>query len=180
MRLRQLILWILPSLFLVACEKSAPSKESATSSSDKEASSPHRKGTLAKSSECLACHQDSFEAWQGSHHQLAHRDTGGALDLDPFADISLQLGHAKWTFTGGAEDPRIEWQDTLDTEAASINEQPPMAIGLEPLVQYLLDTGDGRYQVPDMAWDPVKKEWFSIYGDQDRRPKEWGHWTQRG
>ena len=37
-----------------------------------------------------------------------------------------------------------------------------MAIGLTPLVQYLLATGDGRYQVPDMAWDPEKKEWFSI------------------
>ena len=55
-----------------------------------------------------------------------------------------------------------------------------MAIGHTPLVQYLLAAGDGRYQVPDQAWDPQGKEWFSIYGDQDRNPDEWGHWSQRG
>jgi len=55
-----------------------------------------------------------------------------------------------------------------------------MAIGVDPLVQYLLHTGDGRYQVPDLAWDPAKKEWFSIYGDDQRSPHEWGHWTERG
>lgn len=136
--------------------------------------------TLAESAKCLACHQDAHESWMGSHHQLAHRDTGDEVDAEAFADRELTVGDAHWTFTGGAENPKIHWDDKQDTEAEPIDAEPPMAIGYTPLVQYLLDKGDGRYQVPDMAWDPVKKEWFSIYDDQNRRPDEWGHWTQRG
>lgn len=182
MRVRFWLL-IFPIFALTGCDdpSAKPAESVEESAKPSSPSAPQKSpGPLAKSSECLACHKDSFEAWQGSHHQLAHRDTGGTLDLEPFADISLTVGHAQWKFTGGAEDPRIEWSDTLDPEAGPITGQPPMAIGLDPLVQYLLDTGDGRYQVPDLAWDPAKKEWFSIYGDQDRRPQEWGHWTQRG
>jgi len=55
-----------------------------------------------------------------------------------------------------------------------------MAIGYRPLIQYVLDFGKGRYQVPDAAWDPIKQEWFSMFGTDQRQPQEWGHWTQRG
>ena len=134
----------------------------------------------AKSSECLECHQKAAEEWQGSHHALAHRDTGLPGDHPAFAGQKLKVGDAEWTFSGGAEAPRIEWKDGVDTKAKPVDTKPPMAIGYEPLVQYLADVGKGRYQVPDMAWDPAKEEWFSIYGDQNRRPHEWGHWTQRG
>ncbi len=136
--------------------------------------------TLAESSKCLACHQDAHEKWMGSHHQLAHRDTGTAEDADAFAGQEITMGDAHWIFKGGAENPQIHWDDKQATDVEPVDESPPMAIGYTPLVQYLLSKGDGRYQVPDMAWDPINKEWFSIYDDQNRRPEEWGHWTQRG
>jgi hypothetical protein len=28
--------------------------------------------------------------------------------------------------------------------------------------------------------DPHKNEWFNVYGNEDRKPGEWGHWTGRG
>jgi len=185
MRVRFLPFLTLPVFFFGACEKTPEATGQSSSPADSSESvtppsTPAHTGVLAKSSECIACHQDSLKEWQNSHHALAHRDTGDELDLEPFAELALEVGHAKWKFTGGKDNPKIEWEDTLDTEAKAIAGQPPMAIGLTPLVQYLLDTGKGRYQVPDLAWDPAEKEWFSIYGDQDRRPNEWGHWTQRG
>lgn len=141
---------------------------------------PSPGGTFAKSSECSVCHEDAHKQWEHSHHALAHRDTGGPLDVEPFADIDLTLDDAVWKFSGGKDKPRIAWSDKVATNVAAIDQTPPMAIGFDPLVQYILDIGDGRFQVPDMAWDTEKKEWFSIYGDQNRRPHEWGHWTRRG
>ena len=33
---------------------------------------------------------------------------------------------------------------------------------------------------PGLAFDPHRQEWFDIYGNEDRKPGEWGHWTGRG
>lgn len=37
-----------------------------------------------------------------------------------------------------------------------------------------------RQQVLELCYDPAKHEWFNVYGDEDRQPGEWGHWTGRG
>lgn len=38
----------------------------------------------------------------------------------------------------------------------------------------------GRQQVLELCYDPAKHEWFNVYGAEDRKPGEWGHWTGRG
>ena len=53
------------------------------------------------------------------------------------------------------------------------------AIGVEPLVQYLVNGADGGLQVLENAYDPVQEVWFNVFGD-DRQPGEWGHWSGRG
>lgn len=162
-------------LLVVGCGKDEP--ETAAASPTVQPLDPAR---LARSSECLECHREAHESWSGSHHALAHRNTGTPMDAEAFAGHTATHGEASWHFTGGAGKPAIAWQDPRAEGAAPIEEHPPMAIGHTPLVQYLLAAGDGRYQVPDMAWDPAEKEWFSIYGDEARAPDEWGHWSNRG
>jgi len=137
---------------------------------------------VAKSGECRSCHQESFDKWTGSHHQLAHRDTGGTPeDALAYAGQVVKDGPGTWKFEGGMQHPALSWSDSEDKDARVIDKQEiPKAIGFVPLVQYLVPSDDGRYQIPDMSWDPARKEWFSIYAGQDRRPFEWGHWTQRG
>ncbi len=131
---------------------------------------------LSPSSACSECHEEATAAWRGSHHALAHRDVGNEVDEAAFTAGAVTVGDAAWSFTGGAGQPAIGWRDRDEAIEAS----PPMAIGLTPLVQYIVSAGDGRYQVPDMAWDPAEEEWFSIYGEHNRRPGDWGHWTGRG
>ncbi|WP_193210725.1 ammonia-forming cytochrome c nitrite reductase subunit c552 [Luteolibacter marinus] len=162
---------------LAACGKKETPKTAATPAAPPAA---ERQVVKAPSSECLDCHQKAAEEWKGSHHALAHRDIGAPADAAAFAELELQVGDASWKFSGGAAAPEIRWEDLADKKAKPIEGKPPMAIGYEPLVQYLVDVGKGRYQVPDMAWDPAKEDWYSIYGDQNRRPHEWGHWTRRG
>jgi hypothetical protein len=53
-------------------------------------------------------------------------------------------------------------------------------IGHDPLRQFLVDGGSGRLQTMEACFDPHKGDWFNVYGDEDRKPGEWGHWTGRG
>ena len=112
-------------------------------------------------------------------HALAHRKVGKVEDAWAFRPHELQLGKTRWKFSGGETTPRIEWRDE-GSDVPPISLVPQMAIGYRPLVQYVLDFGKGRYQVPDASWDPLKQEWFSMFGSDQRQPHEWGHWTQRG
>lgn len=112
-------------------------------------------------------------------HALAHRKVGRVEDSWAFRPHELQIDKVQWKFSGGETAPLIEWRDE-GSDVAPISKTPQMAIGYRPLIQYVLDFGKGRYQVPDAAWDPVKQEWFSMFGTDQRQPHEWGHWTQRG
>ena len=53
-------------------------------------------------------------------------------------------------------------------------------IGVTPLRQYLVPFLGGRWQAMEAAYDPRSNQWFNVYGTEDRRPGEWGHWTGRG
>src|SRR5205085_7347647 len=53
-------------------------------------------------------------------------------------------------------------------------------IGNDPLRQFLVAFPDGRFQALEAAWDPHSNQWFNVYGNEDRKPGEWGHWTGRG
>ena len=55
-----------------------------------------------------------------------------------------------------------------------------MVIGQTPLRQFVILYPRGRQQVYSLAWDPAEKEWFNVFGDEERNPDEWGHWSQRG
>ncbi|MFC7338906.1 ammonia-forming cytochrome c nitrite reductase subunit c552 [Haloferula chungangensis] len=177
MRFRSLTILVALSLVSFSCKKDTPESDAATPSATMP---PRPTGPLAKSSECAACHKEATEAWEKSHHALAHRDFGTEMDAEAFAGFEVTLGNASWKFSGSLDEPRIIWSHKDSDVSQPGTQQPNMAIGVDPLVQYLLHTGDGRYQVPDLAWDPAKKEWFSIYGDDQRNPHEWGHWTERG
>ncbi len=53
-------------------------------------------------------------------------------------------------------------------------------IGRDPLRQFLVSFPGGRFQALEVAYDPGRNDWFDVFGIEDRRPGEWGHWTGRG
>ena len=53
-------------------------------------------------------------------------------------------------------------------------------IGNDPLRQFLVPFPGGRFQTLEASYDPHSNQWFNVYGDEDRQPGEWGHWTGRG
>ncbi len=111
--------------------------------------------TTQTSGTCRECHEPVFVAWSGSDHALANRM------IDPARE-----GPALATF---APPPGV------GSGAA-----PVARLGNKPLWQPLIPAPGGRWQPHELAFDPAKGDWFNVFGNEQRQPGEWGHWTGRG
>ncbi|MFH0943798.1 MAG: ammonia-forming cytochrome c nitrite reductase subunit c552 [Planctomycetota bacterium] len=121
---------------------------------------PPLKSGYAGSESCRSCHEEAFVLWAESHHGLAERP------LDPARD--------RGAFPGPF---RIE---TMGLDGENRPFEVVRVIGEFPLRQYLIEGKDGRQQVADLSFDPHLTEWFNAFGDENRRPHEWGFWANRG
>ncbi len=132
----------------------------------------------AGSASCRECHEAAYAAWETSHHALAERPTDPAQDREAF-DPPRQFAHGSQHTAVGITADGFEasargssgLQESLTVERV---------IGHDPLRQFLVPFPGGRWQVLEAAWDPHRREWFNVFGTEDRQPGEWGHWTGRG
>lgn len=132
----------------------------------------------AGSESCRDCHRVEYDEWKDSHHANAQRDLSPDLD-DPVFTPKREIRHASQTSYAHKDGDRYVLTTAgLDGELEAF--VPTEALGVYPLWQYIVPRGDGRYQLTELAWDPDKKEWFNVYGEEDRMPGEWGHWLGRG
>ena len=136
--------------------RSADSRNQITSGA---AASPERRcvaeATTQTSASCRDCHVEVHAAWADSAHALANRPRAAM----PEAEAAL----ASFPAEAGAAPATVE-----------------MILGHLPAWQPLVPRPGGRWQPHELAYDPVRKDWFSIFGDERRREGEWGHWTGRG
>jgi len=132
----------------------------------------------AGSASCRDCHKEAYERWEGSHHARAERGFDLAEDLPVFYP-PRQFQHGTQTSEVRYARQRFELR-TLGWEGERGPYVLERVIGEAPLRQYLVARPGGRYQVTEVAADPRQRDWFNIFGDEDRRPGEWGHWTGRG
>ena len=147
-------------------------KEGATDSVKQlQAQLKQQPGQNALSQRCMECHQDIHHHWQKSHHGQANRLLDLALDNEPFSGKTFD-GVEKWRFH--------KKEQQLTVTANDKDHDVGMAIGVEPLVQYLVAASGGRWQTPSAAWDPHKKEWFDVFSGDQRTEADWGHWSGRG
>jgi predicted CXXCH cytochrome family protein len=131
-----------------------------------------------KSPSCISCHEDAYKLWQGSHHALAERPLNPTLDSAAFRP-GQRVRH-------GSQSSEFRLTNELfqvatrgfggDAQVFSVER----VIGVDPLRQLLVPERGGRLQVTELAFDPKHPGWFDIYGEEDRQPGEWGHWTGRG
>ncbi len=132
----------------------------------------------AGSQSCKECHAEAFNDWMGSDHQLAERLPNGAMD-GPAFDPPREYQHA------GQTTRLLSTNGVFRVETRGLSgerERFPVArvIGETPLRQFLIPFPRGRLQTLDATYDPHTNEWFNVYGEEDRQPGEWGHWTGRG
>lgn len=134
--------------------------------------------TYAGSQTCQNCHAEQFAKWATSNHGLAERALRD--DMDKVAFDPPQ------TFTHGTQTTEARLRDGhYEIVALGFNNKVEpykveRVIGNDPLRQFLVHGVNGRLQAMEACWDPHKNEWFDVYGNEDRKPGEWGHWTGRG
>lgn len=115
----------------------------------------------AGSESCRDCHKVAYDEWLKSNHGLAERLPMPAMDQPAFPAGKFQV-----TALGAGKS-----NDTFAVERV---------IGNDPLRQFLVRFPGGRYQALEASFDPHSNEWFNVYGNENRQPGEWGHWTGRG
>jgi predicted CXXCH cytochrome family protein len=134
--------------------------------------------TYAGSSSCKTCHAKEYESWSKSHHGLAERPVDAAIDKAAFVPTR--------TFKHGTQESTVRATGDRFEVVTQGYETKPTAypvervIGVDPLRQFLTPAPGGRLQTLEASYDPNKNQWFDVYGNEDRRFGEWGHWTGRG
>lgn len=134
--------------------------------------------TYAGSDSCRACHESEFDRWSTSHHGLAERPLDLAKDRPAF-DPPRTFHHGTRTSQAllSNQTPEVI---TDDRSRAQSPQKILRVIGVDPLRQFLVAGEGGRLQALEVAYDPNQNQWFDVYGNEDRHPGEWGHWTGRG
>jgi len=130
------------------------------------------------SASCRQCHPAEYEAWRSSHHALAERPMDFNLDQSAF--------NPPHVFKAGSLTNEARFRDgqfQVVTLGLNTNLQPypvDRVIGVEPVRQFLTPSQNGRWQTQEDSYDPKSNQWFDVFGQEDRQPGEWGHWTGRG
>jgi hypothetical protein len=130
------------------------------------------------STSCRECHPLEYGLWASSHHGLAER-----VILTPSDRAAFEPTRAFKAGSQTNEMRMINGQCQIVTLGFKTNVGAyavERVIGVEPVRQFLTAATGGRWQIQEVSYDPNANQWFDVYGDEDRRPGEWGHWSGRG
>ncbi len=125
--------------------------------------------------QCAACHPEEFRQWSNSDHAWAFRKLDPQLDAEAFHGNKLKAHGSTLVFSTDKEGERSVFDEQSNTRWKAA-----WATGRTPLVQYLLPAPDGGFHTMSAAWDVKSKEWFDIFGKEERSSRDWGHWLGRG
>jgi tetratricopeptide (TPR) repeat protein len=131
------------------------------------------------SSACSGCHRQEYDAWRGSHHDLAMAQAGPETVLGDFNGATFEYAGVKSRFfrRDGRYFVRTDGPDGRLAEF-----EIEYTFGVTPLQQYLIPMPGGRLQALGIAWDTRPKEqggqrWFHLYPGQQIEAGDPLHWT---
>ncbi len=132
----------------------------------------------AGSESCRGCHAAATALWESSHHGLAERLVSIHADGAAFSP-AREVAHGTNVSRVHREGETFHltgpgWTQSQETHAVN------RIIGVSPLRQGLMAASGGRWQATELAYDPRTNDWFNVFGGENRRAGEWGHWTGRG
>jgi hypothetical protein len=123
----------------------------------------------AGSETCRKCHAAAFEKWHGSNHGRAERLVTKEEDHKAF-EPKQPLTHGKDTSEAFVDADGLAKILTTGLDKKRHAYPIVRVIGNHPLRQFLIPAPGGRMQTCDVTLDPVKNEWFDVYGDEKRGP----------
>lgn len=124
---------------------------------------------------CSACHQQEFQDWNGSHHDLAMQEANDSTVLGDFNNVVFSnKGITSRFFRKGS----AFIVHTEGPTGAMEDFEIAYTFGVFPLQQYLVKFPGGRFQALHLAWDSRQKKWFDLQPTERHRPDDWMHWTK--
>jgi cytochrome c553 len=129
---------------------------------------------------CIQCHQQQFEAWQGSHHDMAMQHANENSVLGDFNNAEYKYNKITSTFFK-KQDKYFVNTDGIDGQLQDY--EIKYSFGVDPLQQYLVEMPGGRLQALSIAWDSRSKEqggqrWFHLYLKEKVDYQDDLHWTK--
>ncbi len=126
--------------------------------------------------DCAGCHRTEFDAWTGSHHDLAMQVAAPGTVLGDFDDaVFTHHGVTSRFFRRGDR----FFVNTEGPDGTLADFELTHTLGVEPLQQYLAPFPGGRLQSLTIAWDTARNRWFHLYPDERIEPDDPLHWTGR-
>ncbi len=125
---------------------------------------------------CAACHRSEFDAWTGSHHDLAMQVATPETVLGDFDDATF--AHHGITSRFFRRGDRF-FVNTEGPDGAPADFELTHILGIDPLQQYLAPFPGGRLQSLPIAWDTTRNAWFHLYPDERIAADDPLHWTGR-
>jgi len=128
---------------------------------------------------CASCHQQEYQSWQGSHHDLAMQEAGPDTVLGDFSGVEFQQSGVISRFY--QQDGRFMVR--TDGPDGKLHDYPvAYTFGVFPLQQYLIAFPGGRLQALDIAWDSRKsgaggQRWFALHPGESITAGDVLHWT---
>jgi len=131
------------------------------------------------SAACRQCHEDQYQAWQGSDHHHAFAGANEQSVKGNFNDVTVDYIDGEALFSRNAHD---EFLITTKTDQGQQSYTVQYTLGHYPLQQYLLETRPGRFQVFALAWDtrnPAQggQRWIELQPDESFDDDNPFHWT---
>jgi Flp pilus assembly protein TadD len=128
---------------------------------------------------CAGCHVNEYQAWRGSHHDLAMQEATEQTVLGNFANA--QFVYAGVTSRFFKRDGKF-FVNTDGPDGRLADYEIKYSFGVTPLQQYLLEMPGFRFQALGVAWDSRPKEnggqrWFHLYPNEKITHKDPLHWT---
>lgn len=128
---------------------------------------------------CVSCHQEEYDRWKGSNHDLAMQEATPASVLGDFDGVELRHDGEKVRLLHEGDAFFVE---ALDAHGKRRRFAVLYTFGVEPLQQYLVEVEPGRLQAFPFAWDTRDKEqggqrWFHLQPDEHVPPGDPLHWT---
>lgn len=140
----------------------------------------NQSATYIGSEACIDCHQEAYQAWEGSHHDMAMKHADDDSVQATFDDQTIiHNGKENRFFRKGDE----FWVEIENAKGQLEEFKISYTFGFEPLQQYMVEFADGRVQLIPYAWDSRSKtqggqRWFHLY--PDLTPTDEFYWQNSG
>ncbi len=123
---------------------------------------------------CKSCHQQEFDEWQNSHHDLAMQIADSTTILGDFNNTTFKNKGINYSFFKKENDFYVN----TEGEGGKYQDyKVAYTFGVTPLQQYLIEFPDGKYQCLLAAWDAKEKKWYDLQPNLKVHHEEWMHWT---